>query len=42
MKKAYKETALGGIAWDFQEFDEDGKKRKTSEKKEFSTNMAEC
>lgn len=27
MKNAYKETALGGLAWDFQEFDEEGLKR---------------
>ena len=42
MKKAYKETALGGIAWDFQEFDEEGKKRDPKDKKTFAANMAEC
>lgn len=42
MKRAYKETALGGIAWDFQEYDDDGNKRPKSEKKGFATNMAEC
>lgn len=42
MKNAYKETALGGLAWDFNEYDETGTKRLKSEKKFFATNMAEC
>lgn len=28
MKTAYKETALGGLAWDFYTYDEEGHKRK--------------
>ena len=32
MKKQYKETALGGLAWDFYTLDDDGKKRNTKEK----------
>lgn len=32
MKKIYKETALGGLAWDFQEFDDEGKPREKKEK----------
>lgn len=42
MKTAYKETALGGLAWDFYKYDEDGNKRERSEKMKFAKNMAEC
>ena len=42
MKNAYKETALGGLAWDFNEYDDDGIKREKKMKKFFATNMAEC
>ena len=42
MKTAYKETALGGLAWDFYTYDEEGHKRKAAEKRKFTQNMAEC
>ena len=42
MKTAYKETALGGLAWDFYTYDEEGHKRKQAEKRKFTKNMAEC
>ncbi len=42
MKDKYKETALGGLAWDFYRYDDDGKKRTKSERIRFTKNMAEC
>lgn len=42
MKEAYKETALGGLAWDFYLYDEDGEKRSRLEKIGFTRNMAQC
>ena len=42
MKEKYKETALGGLAWDFYSFDDDGKIRSREEKWKFAKNMAEC
>ena len=42
MKKKYKETALGGLAWDFYSKDDDGNERPRSEKIKFGTNIPEC
>lgn len=42
MKKSYKETALGGLAWDFVTFDEDGKPRTKSDKIKFSSGESAC
>ncbi len=42
MKEKYKETALGGLAWDFYSYGEDGEKRTEDEKMKFAKNMAEC
>ena len=42
MKEAYKETALGGLAWDFYLYDDAGEKRTRLEKIGFTRNMAQC
>ena len=41
MKNEYKETALGGLAYEFQEFDDSGEKRSRKEKKDFQKQMSD-
>ena len=37
----YKETALGGLAHEYQNFDDNGNKRSLKERREFDKNMSD-
>ena len=42
MKKSYKETSMGGLAWDFVKYDDNGKPRSKKDKVIFSKSQTAC